>query len=291
MQRAARDVAVQNSRLKALLAKKGVSADEVDAYLKSFGDGAGDNALAAIAAMPNSTAGASSTATPVTPAFDTASTASPVDPTSSTSIGATPTPAPIPGKVLLQPAPSSKSRSCSGRVLSPTHAGIRREPPLKDHASRMSLTNLMNGDDLPPIQLRPASAAIRSMDKWSALADTGNSQTGHGECCDGLTQCSGMSQKSESLPSRSSIESAEAYAESSSCTARNAGNRSSSEASVDASPHEMSCNAAAQIIVSIHDQVDRNAARSALGCKDSGDCTVRNTKLFQILEDPSRLGS
>lgn len=38
LQRAARDVAVENSRLRTLLAHRGVSADDIDAYLRSFGD-------------------------------------------------------------------------------------------------------------------------------------------------------------------------------------------------------------------------------------------------------------
>ncbi|GKT84477.1 hypothetical protein Ct61P_02327 [Colletotrichum tofieldiae] len=38
MQKAARDVAIENSRLRALLASRGVSNDQVDAYLRSFED-------------------------------------------------------------------------------------------------------------------------------------------------------------------------------------------------------------------------------------------------------------
>ncbi|KAK1981890.1 hypothetical protein LZ30DRAFT_591735 [Colletotrichum cereale] len=38
MQKAARDVAIENSRLRALLASRGVSSDQVDAYLRSFDD-------------------------------------------------------------------------------------------------------------------------------------------------------------------------------------------------------------------------------------------------------------
>ncbi|CCF40100.1 hypothetical protein CH063_10762 [Colletotrichum higginsianum] len=38
MQKAARDVAIENSRLRALLASRGVSNDQVDAYLRSFDD-------------------------------------------------------------------------------------------------------------------------------------------------------------------------------------------------------------------------------------------------------------
>ncbi|OLN86850.1 hypothetical protein CCHL11_04599 [Colletotrichum chlorophyti] len=38
MQKAARDVAIENSRLRALLASRGVSAEQVDAYLRSFED-------------------------------------------------------------------------------------------------------------------------------------------------------------------------------------------------------------------------------------------------------------
>jgi hypothetical protein len=36
--------------------------------------------------------------------------------------------------------------------------------------------------------------------------------------------------------------------------------------------------------------MDRDSARSVLGCKGKDNCTVINTKLFHILEDPSRLG-
>ncbi|PNY30061.1 Uncharacterized protein TCAP_00035, partial [Tolypocladium capitatum] len=51
-----------------------------------------------------------------------------------------------------------------------------------------------------------------------------------------------------------------------------------------ASPMEMSCNAAAQIIAEMQGHVDRELAKERLGCNGQDECFVKNAVLFQILE-------
>ncbi|SPO00766.1 uncharacterized protein DNG_03514 [Cephalotrichum gorgonifer] len=51
------------------------------------------------------------------------------------------------------------------------------------------------------------------------------------------------------------------------------------------SPHEMSCNTAAQIIARAHSHGDERLARRNLGCADSSNCVIRNTQVLQILQD------
>ncbi|CAI4216868.1 unnamed protein product [Parascedosporium putredinis] len=55
--------------------------------------------------------------------------------------------------------------------------------------------------------------------------------------------------------------------------------------SAASSPHEMPCNTAAQIIAGAQGHGDEQRARRAIGCQDSSECMVRNTTVFQALED------
>ncbi|KJZ76950.1 hypothetical protein HIM_03827 [Hirsutella minnesotensis 3608] len=47
---------------------------------------------------------------------------------------------------------------------------------------------------------------------------------------------------------------------------------------------ETSCDVAAAILVSFHGQTDHVAARAALGCKGISNCSVRNTKVFELMD-------
>lgn len=47
---------------------------------------------------------------------------------------------------------------------------------------------------------------------------------------------------------------------------------------------ESSCDAAAAILVDLHKQTDPWSARAALGCTGSNDCSVKNTKIFQLMD-------
>lgn len=55
--------------------------------------------------------------------------------------------------------------------------------------------------------------------------------------------------------------------------------------SLSLSPHEMSCSAAAEIIAGAHGHGDECRARSELGCADSSNCVIRNTKVLQVLQN------
>ncbi|KAH8123711.1 hypothetical protein FP744_10005761 [Trichoderma asperellum] len=48
---------------------------------------------------------------------------------------------------------------------------------------------------------------------------------------------------------------------------------------------ETSCDTAASILVDLHHHADAERARAALGCKGPNSCTVKNIKIFQLLEN------
>jgi hypothetical protein len=49
-------------------------------------------------------------------------------------------------------------------------------------------------------------------------------------------------------------------------------------------PLETSCDKAAEILVEIHNHTDPSSARLALGCCGNSSCTVKNTKIFQLMD-------
>ena len=52
----------------------------------------------------------------------------------------------------------------------------------------------------------------------------------------------------------------------------------------EAAPNEMSCEAAASIISSMRGGTDQLQARMQLGCGDREYCTVKNVKVFQVMD-------
>ena len=51
------------------------------------------------------------------------------------------------------------------------------------------------------------------------------------------------------------------------------------------SPHDMSCNAAAEIIAGSHGHDDNSMARTALGCTGVSHCVIRNTQVLEVLQN------
>ncbi|KAI8648638.1 hypothetical protein NCS57_01475400 [Fusarium keratoplasticum] len=49
-------------------------------------------------------------------------------------------------------------------------------------------------------------------------------------------------------------------------------------------PLETSCDKAAEILVELHNHADPSWARSALGCHGDSSCSVKNTKIFQLMD-------
>jgi hypothetical protein len=49
-------------------------------------------------------------------------------------------------------------------------------------------------------------------------------------------------------------------------------------------PLETSCDKAAKILVELHNHADPSRARSALGCHGDSSCSVKNTKIFQLMD-------
>ncbi|ENH65212.1 hypothetical protein FOC1_g10000875 [Fusarium oxysporum f. sp. cubense race 1] len=49
-------------------------------------------------------------------------------------------------------------------------------------------------------------------------------------------------------------------------------------------PLETSCDKAAEILVEFHSHTDPSWARAALGCRGDNSCSVKNTKIFQLMD-------
>lgn len=216
MQRAARDVALENSRLRALLTQKGVSEEEVEGYLHSLkagGEGIPD--VLRSADGPGS---------------------------SRRSISAT----------------SEASVPSARGSISPGPAG-RTD---RSSAGPMSLKHLINEDDSTPHALPILRGPERPLDPLGTFPPGYNPSMAprHLEPHPFVTQPR-------------------------SPTSREFGVLSPSSLSTAPSAHEMPCNTAAQIIAGVQGHSDEGRARQALGCEDSSNCMVRNTTVFQVLED------
>ena len=190
MQRAARAVALENARLKSLLASKGVSEEEVVRYLASPGEGCqsrpekrpGGTEVVARDTTPNSPASTSSTAT--------------------------------------------------------------------DPGALMCLKRLVNEDGPHPF---------------------GSLET-----------------QLETSPNRTlSIDSRVRFAtpDSAASTPPAAQTTLPSLRSMSLSPHEMSCNTAAEIIAGSHGHGDNSVARTALGCTGVSHCVIKNTQVLEVLQN------
>jgi hypothetical protein len=174
MQRAARDVAVENSRLRALLARNGINAEEVDTYLKSFGD------------QPSR----DSSTTPITPNFDKAAVSLPMVVIEPQALASRPSPMPL--SPLPRPTDDpSKIRCTTSRI--PSRGG---DPVRSDFIARVTSAE-PPADRFPSITL---AISPKSMDKLAVLADASIKR----DSCGSITQCS----EEESLGSNPDLQGA-----------------------------------------------------------------------------------
>lgn len=200
MQRAARAVALENARLKSLLASKGVSEDEVERYLASPGEGCQSR------------------------------------PKQETVRGCCPERRPGgPDVVARDTTPNSPASSTSTAT---------------DPGALMCLKRLINEDGPHPFgslesQLETSPNCAQSIDSRARL-----------ETPDSTASTPPAVQTT--LPSLRSM---------------------------SLSPHEMSCNAAAEIIAGSHGHGDNSMARTALGCTGVSHCVIRNTQVLEVLQN------
>ncbi|EFQ34279.1 uncharacterized protein GLRG_09423 [Colletotrichum graminicola M1.001] len=238
MQKAARDVAIENSRLRALLASRGVSSDQVDAYLRSFDD----------------------------------------DPKSSSAISINTTLAPIlNGPVVLEPSPTQLPplQEHFGKTFHPDQAATA------DNADAAALKKRKYGDALlpPVLTLTPTPDVQQSsaLDRLAVLADAS------------LKRSSTQPPAQHSSTSSESSRSPHSYDRTSQTPPRPAEphcHQHQHQHLPTASPHEMSCNAAARIIADMQgSSADDRKTKIALGCRPQDEeCFVKNTSIFRVLD-------
>ncbi|KAK2010472.1 hypothetical protein LZ32DRAFT_619886 [Colletotrichum eremochloae] len=251
MQKAARDVAIENSRLRALLASRGVSSDQVDAYLRSFDD----------------------------------------DPRSSSAIHINTTLAPIlSGPIVLEPSPTQLPplQEHLGKTFPPDP-----EDPDDAAAAAAAATKKRKFGDalLPPVLTLTPTPDVQqtsALDRLAVLADAS------------LNRSSTQPAQQHSSTSSEASRSPHPYDRTSQTPPRPAEpqrhqqppyphqhqHRQHHHPPPAASPHEMSCNAAARIIADMQGgSADERKTKIALGCRPQDEeCFVKNTSIFRVLD-------
>ena len=248
MQQAARTVALENARLRAMLSQLGASAADVDDFLQSSQD---QDAAQTLSSVRLRAADQQAEATP--------GETKPLD---------TKPPVPEPKRETFSnnSVQTTDGSSCEGSEGTPAFGGHR---PMHD-AGSWSMPPETPHYGSPPWAQYSAAA----FDKLDVLASASVQQG----CCDSRTQFtmpisdSRAASPSTAGPSPGAI------------TPNGPQSMSPSDPAFATSPMEMSCNAAAQIIAEMQGHVDRELAKERLGCNGQDECFVRNTMLFQILE-------
>ncbi|QPG96494.1 hypothetical protein C2857_004365 [Epichloe festucae Fl1] len=300
MQHAARTVAMENSRLRMMLALTGATEADIEAFLQSCQDREAAEALSSVSLRPmhhgqqeqKSSAkngGSWSEAPPRTQDGDAASVQESedfqaqcdLDRMATTVTSAASSTCDMSFKAepeYFAPRPESKphSFSCDRRQNQQSMAGFDFNHGYGLYSSFGSAT--------PTPTPTPGSSPF---DKLDVLASATLQQ---GSCCEGKTQCTTappLPTPASEAPSPSTIEpSTGAVTPLSSC-APELFPGASTVVQDFSSPMEMSCNAAAAIIAEMQGNRDREIAKSRLGCRGRNDCFVRNTMLFQMLESES----
>ena len=123
------------------------------------------------------------------------------------------------------------------------------------------------------LQPLPADCTNQQSGGLSILADV----VTQSKCCNGQTQCSDTN--------GDDVSSYKVLAEH---TSTSAGPSQAPAQTKDindlSSSTTMSCIAAAQIVADLQGHGDNERARQSLGCCDEGECTVKNTAVFQIMD-------
>ena len=249
MQQAARDVAIENDRLRMLLQQRGVTSDEISAFLQSFPSSQESAKRIKIALNPLQSPQRPGHRHPkmALPPLSAAVTTPPKETN------------PISTPVAIDPVPPMRSCApyCPSAIRTPPEYGPTQFPahPYSDVV-------------LPPIQTIKTSEEI-GVDRLSVLAHASARQ----DCCNGQTKCVVPPEVSQA-PSPAATVLGSSQPHSTSPGEQN-----------NISPLEMSCSQAARIIADMQGHGDYNLAKEALGCNSSQECIVKNSAVFQVLEN------
>ncbi|TKW55179.1 hypothetical protein CTA1_11979 [Colletotrichum tanaceti] len=254
MQKAARDVAIENSRLRALLASRGVTNDQVDAYLRSFDD---DPKGASSAAVPISSTLAPILNAPIVlepsptqlpPLQEHFGQAFPPEPLEDDAVAKKKRKfgdALLPPVLTLTPTPDVQQSSALDRLAVLADASLNRSSTQPGHPPGRPLSEPSRSphpydrtSQTPP---RPTAAPLPLP---PPPPPPPQQQQQHRQ----------QHQHHQQLPT--------------------------------VSPHEMSCNAAARIIADMQGgNGDERKAKIALGCgAQDEECFVKNTSIFRMLD-------
>ncbi|KAK1599336.1 uncharacterized protein LY79DRAFT_138566 [Colletotrichum navitas] len=254
MQKAARDVAIENSRLRALLASRGVSSDQVDAYLRSFDD----------------------------------------DPKSSSAVSINTTLAPIlNGPVVLEPSPTQLPplQEHFGKTFHPDHAAAADDADAATAAAAASKKRKYGDALLPPVlTLTPTPDVQQSsaLDRLAVLADASlnRSSTQPPAQHSSTSSESSRSPHSYDRTSQTPPRPAEPHRHQQPHHQQPHQHQHQHQHLSTLSPHEMSCNAAARIIADMQGgSADERKTKIALGCRPQDEeCFVKNTSIFRVLD-------
>ncbi|KAK4118197.1 hypothetical protein N657DRAFT_675692 [Parathielavia appendiculata] len=260
MRQAARRVAIENSRLRALLSSHGVTGEQVDHYLASFNDQPSSEAepTVALAPRPQET-GALHAPLPRLDGIHANGRASYGDESASSPYGAEPVTA------TSQRSPNASSMS----QASPADDNTVVEIPASDYYS-------------------PNKAPISALDTLAVVADASIRQT----CCGPTTQYTPADDRDvrkyapiRAEPAPCSSNGGDGCDSASPLQLPTPGSINSHPTTTTRGSHfEMSCTAAAHIMASISRDGSEEKAREAMGCSGSEECLVKNTVLFQLLD-------
>ncbi|KAK2060732.1 hypothetical protein LY76DRAFT_614861 [Colletotrichum caudatum] len=248
MQKAARDVAIENSRLRALLASRGVSSDQVDAYLRSFED----------------------------------------DPKTLSAISINTTLAPIlSGPVVLEPSPTQlpplqehfgntfhpdpSSSSSSSAAAAKRKYGDALLPPV------LTLTPTPDVQQTSALD-RLAVLADASLNRSSSQPAQHSSTSSESSRSPHPYDCASQTPPRPAEPQRHQQPHQHQH--------QHQHQHHQHQHMSALSPHEMSCNAAARIIADMQGgNADDRKTKISLGCRSQDDeCFVKNTSIFHVLD-------
>lgn len=268
MQKAARDVSIENARLKSLLASRGVSAEQVEAYLRSFDDDDCKGSPAIPPVLPISGQQADDYARPIEDENNMESYAGPVDEETRGESPAAPLAATLP-PILHNPIVVERSAT--------------QLPPLQEHFSKASFPPEPESDQANGTKRRYGGALLPPVLTLTPTPDVQQSSP-----LDKLTMLANASLNRSSQPPPSRLQKLHESSRSPYLHDRRSQTPPRSTElhhPPQASPHEMSCNAAARIIADMQGYGDDRTARIALGCRaQDEECFVRNTTVFRALD-------
>ncbi|KAG5981632.1 hypothetical protein E4U55_002744 [Claviceps digitariae] len=306
MQHAARLVALENSRLRMMLARAGATEADIEAFLQSCQDREAAEALSSVSLRPmhhglqeqksSTKADGIPSESLSSPRVDDAASGQESGSSLQTHCGLDRM-----ASAAMSAASLAASSICDLSVKAESAYFVPRtdsKPPSLSYQQGMAgVDNNSHGYGLyssfgsTTTSSTPApTPGSSSFDKLDVLASATLQQ---GSCCEGKTQCTmpnALPTPASEAPSPSTIEPSTGAVTPLSSYAPELSPGATTVVQDFPSPMEMSCNAAAAIIAEMQRHSDRGLVKARMGCGARDECFVRNSVLFQILESEAGSG-